>query len=229
MAESPIGLFEYIKVPKGDPLLNEIYRLRYKVYCEEWGFEKPEEHPGGIEKDEFDEHSVHFVVRKRGEEQIIGTIRMINNSERGFLIEKHCKMDLDLSTSDKNSYGELSRLAVSKDFRKRITDNIIFDGKIADDSSIDTMYSGRRKMENDIVLGLYKCIYKECHESGRKYLLALMAKGLFLLLKRVGILFEPVGQAQNYHGLRTPYRGRVDTMLQALAQTNPSLYEEFMR
>ena len=222
------SLFEYSKVPSGDPLLTEVYKLRYKVYCDEWGFEKPEDHPRGLEKDEYDEHSVHFVVRRQGEGQILGTIRMINHSEKGFPIEKHCRIDQDLSVFDKHRFGEISRLAISKEYRKRITDAAIFDGKMVGDGEIDKMFGGSRKMSNDIVLGFYKCIYHECIERGHQYLLAVMAKGLYLLLKRVGIVFEPIGPAQNYHGLRTPYLGRVDVMLQELFRTNPALYHQFV-
>jgi hypothetical protein len=49
------------------------------------------------------------------------------------------------------------------------------------------------------------------------------------LLKRVGILFEPIGPAQYYHGLRVPYLGKIDTMLQELTTRNPALYSEFLR
>jgi N-acyl amino acid synthase of PEP-CTERM/exosortase system len=220
--------FEFSQLPQGDPLLNEVYKLRYKVYCDEWRFEKPEEHPGGIEKDEFDDHSVHFVAKRKSDNQMIGTIRLIKYSEKGFLIEKHCQIDTDLSSFDRKLFGELSRLAVSKEYRRRTTD-AAYEGKVVDDAAIDNMYGGQRRMENDIVLGLYKCIYRECRESGQQYLLAVMAKGLFLLLKRVGILFEPIGPAQNYHGLRTPYMGRVDAMVEQLSKINPPLYKEFLR
>jgi N-acyl amino acid synthase of PEP-CTERM/exosortase system len=229
MIESSSKLFEYSKVPQGDPLLNEIYKLRYKVYVEEWGFENGADHPGEIEKDEYDEHSVHFVVKRKGEDRIIGTIRMINYSEKGFPIEKHCRIDADLSAYDKIRFGEISRLAVSKDYRKRATDSVYFDGKVVEDSAVDTMFSGARKMSNDIVLGLYKCIYQESLERGNQCILAVMAKGLYMLLKRVGILFEPIGPAQYYHGLRVPYLGKIDTMLHELVTRNPTLYEEFMR
>jgi N-acyl amino acid synthase of PEP-CTERM/exosortase system len=229
MIESSTQFFEYLKVPEGDPLLNEIYKLRYKVYVEEWGFEKREDHPGDIEKDEFDEHSVHFAVRRKGEDRLIGTIRMITSSDKGFPIEKHCTIDADLSAFDKNRFGEISRLAISKDYRKRATDSVYFDGKVVEETAIDNMFSGSRKMGNDIVLGLYKCIYQESRERGNQCILAVMAKGLFLLLKRVGILFEPIGPAQYYHGLRMPYLGKIDTMLQELTKRNPSLYAEFMR
>ncbi len=229
MTEPSGALFEYLKIPEGDPLLNEIYRLRYKVYVEEWGFEKKEDHPGGIEKDEFDEHAAHFVVRRKGEDQIIGTIRMINSSEKGFPIERHCKIDRDLSTYDRSRFGEISRLAVSKEYRKRVTDKVYYDGKVLEDAAIDNMFTGSRKMGNDIVLGFYKCIYKESLERGNQYLLAVMAHGLYILLKRVGIVFEPIGPDQYYHGLRTPYLGRIETMLQELERRNPALYQEFMR
>jgi N-acyl amino acid synthase of PEP-CTERM/exosortase system len=229
MIECSSSFFDYSKVPQGDPLINEVYRLRYKVYVEECGFEKQEDHPGGMEKDDFDEHSSHFVVRKKGEDQIIGTIRMINYSEKGFPIEAHCRIESDLSAFDRKRFGEISRLAVSKDYRKRVTDTVYSDGKVLEDSDVDNMFSGYRKMSNDIVLGLYKCIYQESLERGNQCILAVMAKGLYLLLKRVGILFEPIGPEQYYHGFRSPYLGKIDTMLQELARRNPTLYAQFMR
>jgi N-acyl amino acid synthase of PEP-CTERM/exosortase system len=218
-------LFEYIKVRAGDPLLNEVYKLRYKVYCDEWGFEKHEDHPGGIEKDEYDEHAVHFVVKRDEDGQIIGTIRMINHSEIGFPIEKHCKIERDLSAFDLTHFGEISRLAISKEYRRRASD-AAYEGNSVKDEEVDNMFAGRRKMGNDIVLGLYKCIYQESLARGHQYLLAAMATGLFLLLKRVGIIFEAIGPATNYHGQRTPYLGKIDTMLRELVKRNPKLYEQ---
>ena len=229
MIEASGSLFEYSKVPKGDFLLNEVFKLRYKVYVEEWGFEKAEDHPGGMERDEFDAHSSHFVVRRTGEDSIIGTIRMIHYSERGFPIEHHCRIDADLSTYDKNRFGEISRLAVSKDYRKRAADAVYTNGKVVEDSVVDSMFTGNRKMSNDIVLGLYKCIYQESFERNDQCIMAVMAKGLYLLLRRVGILFEPIGPEVKYHGVRTPYLGKIDTMLQELSRRNPPLYAQFMK
>ncbi len=220
--------FEYRKVSQGDPILKEVFKLRYKVYIEEWGFEKRDDHPGEIEEDQFDDHSVHFVVTRKGDNQIIGTIRMINNSEEGFQIEKNFRIVRDLSDLDKDRFGEISRLAISKDYRRRASDAAIFGGDAIEDRPLPNAIEDRRKFGNDIVLGLYKCIYQESKERGHQYLYAVMARGLFLLLKRVGIIFEPIGPAQTYHGLRTPYLGRIDTMLQQLVNSNPALYEEFV-
>jgi N-acyl amino acid synthase of PEP-CTERM/exosortase system len=91
------------------------------------------------------------------------------------------------------------------------------------------MYGGQRRLENDIVLGLYRCICMESLERGNEYLLAVMARGLVTLLRRVGIVFDAIGPEQNYHGLRAPYLGRVETMLEELSRRNPGLYARFMR
>ena len=118
--------FRFITISNNEPLINEVYRLRYKVYCEEWGFEKPEDHPGGLEMDQFDAHSVHIgaVLKETG--LLIGTIRIIMNSNMGFPIENHCRIEKDLSWLDKARIGEISRLAVSKDYRKRAIDKLIY-------------------------------------------------------------------------------------------------------
>ena len=84
MNESTASLFEYCKVPKGDPLLNEVYKLRYKVYCDEWRFEKPEDHPGGMERDDYDSHSLHFYAHAHNSDVLIGTARIILASARFF-------------------------------------------------------------------------------------------------------------------------------------------------
>ena len=40
----------------------QIARLRYRVYCEEFGYENATDFPGGMEIDEFDDYSLHCLV-----------------------------------------------------------------------------------------------------------------------------------------------------------------------
>jgi N-acyl-L-homoserine lactone synthetase len=108
-----------------DSDLKEIYRLRYKVYCEEWGFEKPEDHIQGIEKDEFDKNSVHFAARDSSG-KLVGTIRLILNSPEGYPIEKHCSLNINPDELPRDNLSEISRLAISKDYRQRAEDKFIY-------------------------------------------------------------------------------------------------------
>jgi N-acyl amino acid synthase of PEP-CTERM/exosortase system len=221
-------MFEFKKVSQNDPLLTEIFRLRYKVYCDEWGFERPEDHPGGIERDEFDAHSVHFVAIRKADQQMVGTTRIILRSELGFPIEAHCQIIDEVLRADKTHWGEISRLAVSKEFRKRSGDDSIYRDEDPLPHDLDNPYKERRKNENQIVIGLYRCIYRESLERGLTHLYAVMAKGLYLLLKRIGITFTQAGPGIEYHGIRTPYTGCILAMLDEFSRTNIELYRCFI-
>ena len=221
-------MFEFKKISHDDPLLNEVYKLRYKVYCDEWGFERPEDHPGGIERDEFDEHSVHFVAIRKDNQQLVGTTRIIFHSKLGFPIEEHCHINDDILKFDKSHWGEISRLAVSKEFRKRVGDDSIYKNDDPLLYNVNSPYKEKRKNENQIVIGLYRCIYRESLDSRLTHLYAVMAKGLFLLLHRIGISFMQAGPGIEYHGIRTPYIGCIKEMLEEFSRTNHDLYQCFI-
>jgi N-acyl amino acid synthase of PEP-CTERM/exosortase system len=204
--------------------LNEIYRLRYKVYVEEWGFERSQDHPEGIERDEFDEHAIHFLAKRA--DQIIGTIRIIRNSEKGFPLEHHCTLNTDLSSFGRNTIGEISRLAVSKDYRRRAEDKYLY-GAASVPQEEFSMTALERRSRQEIVLGLYKCMYRESKKIDLTHWCVAMARGLYVLLRRMGIVFTPIGPEINYHGLRTPYLVCIEDLEREISRTKPSLYREF--
>ena len=225
--------------------LKEIYRLRYKVYVEEWGFERPENHPDGIEIDEFDKNSVHFATKNENE-NIIGTVRLILNSPIGFPIEKRCKLNINKDELPRNYLAEISRLAISKQYRRRAEDKCIYGPEeerreVIDISNTVQQYQRRaedkyrsgelyeRRRGPDLVLNLYKAIYHESKKRQITHWYAVMTKGLYILLKRFGIDFEPIGQPVDYHGIRTPYLGDIKKIEHEVSIKNPKLYEEFTR
>ncbi len=227
-----------------DSGLKEIYRLRYKVYVEECGFERPENHPAGIEIDKFDKNSVHFATKNENE-NIIGTVRLILNSPIGFPIEKRCKLNINKDDLPRNHLAEISRLAISKQYRRRGEDKFIYGPEEERREIIDTgdtkQYQRRaedkyrsgelyeRRREPDLVLSLYKAIYHESKRRNITHWYAVMTKGLYILLKRFGIDFEPIGQPVDYHGIRTPYLGDIKKIEHEVSIKNPKLYEEFTR
>lgn len=222
-------MFEFRKADHDKQLMDEIYRLRFKVYCDEWGFEKPEDHPGGIEIDKYDNHSVHFAAFWEDGGNMIGTVRLICPSEEGFPLYSHCSVDADLSFLGENAIGEISRLAISKQLRRRRPDRALYDGEMLELEEEETplVVRERRKNENAIVLGLYRCIYKESIERGMTHLYAVMARGLFLLLKKISINFRQIGPEVQYHGTRTPYILDLAQMMVDLEKNNPQLHQYF--
>lgn len=222
-------MFDFRKVDNDPQLMRELYRLRYKVYCDEWGFERPEDHPEGIEIDDFDEHSVHFAAFRQEDGSMIGTVRLIRSSGLGFPLYDHCSVDVDLSFLGDHAVGEISRLAISKELRRRKPDRALYDGEIQEleEEATPLAIRERRKNENAIVLGLYRCLYKESIETGITHLYAVMARGLFLLLKKISINFRQIGPEVEYHGLRTPYILDLAQMMIDLEERNPQLYKYF--
>ncbi|CAG1064703.1 acyl homoserine lactone synthase [uncultured bacterium] len=204
--------------------LEEVYRLRYKVYCEERGFEKPEDHPDGLEIDAFDRHSVHFgAFNEMGE--LIGTARIILNSGDGFPLEKNCVLSSDVSLIERERLGEISRLALKKEYRRRAEDNFIYNDQGDAPPEFHSVPNDRRN-RHEIVIGLYKLIYIESRKRGLTHWYTVMAKGLYLLLKRMGIFFQPIGPTIEYHGQRTPYLGGIEDIEAAVASVNPALFHE---
>lgn len=231
--------------------LKEIYRLRYKVYVEEWGFEKPEEHPAGLEMNEYDKTSVHFAT-KDTEGQIVGTVRLILNSPLGFPIEKYCEINVNKNDIPSEKIAEISRLAISKAYRRRNEDRYIFGPDeerrgIGNFNNYDQKFYRRaedkykynilrkgqvfneKRMRPEVLLGLYKAIYNESKERGLTHWYAIMTKGLYLHLKKLRINFQPIGEPVDYHGIRTPYLGEIKSIEEEVSMENPELYEMFTK
>jgi N-acyl amino acid synthase of PEP-CTERM/exosortase system len=220
-----MGGFRFMQVTE-EKDLRDIYKLRYKSYCEEWGFERPEDHPEGLEYDEYDKHSVHFICKKDSG-HLIGTIRLILNSEKGFPIERHCSIDEDLSFMDRDRLAEISRLAISKEYLRRAEDRFMYNGTEEYHPEVIKITTERRK-RYEIVCGLYKCIYRNSNKRGITHWYAVMGKGLYILLKRLRITFSPVGPEVDYHGLRTPYLGCIEDIEREVSTYNPELYKNFI-
>jgi len=217
------------KIPKTDGRINEIYQLRYKVYCDEWGFENPDDHPGGVEIDEYDEFSSHFAVMPSGSNEIIGTTRLIFNSSKGFPLESHVVLYEGIFDGvNRNGIGEVSRLAVCKEYRRRYIDKVMFEFKEYDQGYEKRVAAERRKVDQEIVFHLYRCICRECLDKKLTHLIAVMADGLHLLLKRMGIDFTQIGAPVDYHGPRTPYICCIEKTLSSLKEKHVQIYDRFM-
>ena len=77
-----------------DSQRRDAHQLRYEVYCMEHGYEDPARFTDGLEKDEFDRHSVHSLVRHRSSGMAAGVVRLILpnplNTESLLPIEQSC-------------------------------------------------------------------------------------------------------------------------------------------
>ncbi len=235
-----------------DKQLQKVYRLRYKVYCEEWGFERMEDHLDGLETDIYDKNSVHFLV-KDAEDKVIGTIRLILNSPEGFPVERYCGVAIDNSGIPKERIAEISRLAINKSYRRRAEDryvygpdeerraigsfeypDIVYKRRFSDNYSGNNVHKrpgkiGDRRERHEVLMSLCKAVYIESKDRGLTHWYAIMTKGLHTLLGRYGFHFQPAGEPMDYHGIRTPYIAEIAKMEKAVMKSNPEIYDEFTK
>lgn len=98
------------KEAKTEKELNLVYKLRYKIYLYE-GYIEPNEK--GVFKDEYDPHSINFIVLKKNKP--IGITRLVLNAKVGFPTEN--LFNFERPKIPRNELGEISRLATDKELR----------------------------------------------------------------------------------------------------------------
>lgn len=214
-------------------ILESIYRLRYQVYVNEWGFENPEDHPSGLEKDDYDLISRHIYAHSVANDNVIGTARLIMPSEFLLPLQQNFDCDESLFNNPNHRIAEISRLAISKDYRRRAIDHVIFNlGSCytveleKHRENMQNIEEERRKFEHELVRGIYLMIYRESIRLQLTHWCAVMARGLSIILSRWGISFEKVGPEKEYHGIRAPYLLSLQELEKNLAQKNPELLQQ---
>ncbi|MDP5129742.1 MAG: PEP-CTERM/exosortase system-associated acyltransferase [Paraglaciecola sp.] len=189
-------------------LRDEVYRLRYQVYCEELGFE--ETNAQQQEHDAFDDHSIHCFVRHLTSGNLAGTVRLIySKSEQQLLpIEQYCTHAI----TDKHIFParfareeicEISRLAVPALFRKRAVDK--FSGAATGAIEPTTFSSSELRCFPYIAICLYMSAIAMSFKTNRYYGFVMMEPRLARSLSYVGIKFHQLGDPVEYHGMRAAY------------------------
>ena len=89
------------------------YRIRYRVFCLERGFEDPRTLEGGEEKDKWDEDAIGFVVRDKGTSKWSATARLILPGSQPLPVEEHdCLDDQVVAGIERRHVAEVSRICV---------------------------------------------------------------------------------------------------------------------
>lgn len=217
-------VFKKIDSPE---VLQESYRLRYQVYCNECRFIRPEDYPSQIETDTFDAHSLHFGGFD-SEGHLIGAARLILSSCGEFPIEEHCKdLAIDWNIIARRECAEVSRLTISKLYRRRAHDGLYYESQIQDKEVEDQGEHFIRRVR-PMAFGLYRAMYHESKRTGVRYWFALMEKSLWLLLKIHGFVFRPIGREVDFYGMVTPYIADISEMEKNVHLKFPQFFAYFM-
>ena len=203
-----------------------VFQVRYRVYCDEFGYEPKEHFPDKAEYDEYDEYALHCLVRHKSSGMAAGCVRLVpasGNIDDLLPFEKYCAHGIDTAfvdtlNIDRSNLCEISRLAVDGAFRRRSGEAATRFGEIEAMACSDS----EKRSFSLIAIAGFLASTAMTDLSGRNDVFAMMEPFLPRLMKRSGIIFEPAGKTIQYHGDRALYYIKTQS---AIDNMDPDLKE----
>jgi len=191
---------------------NKALLLRHEVFLQELHYEMREDQTKNFETDEYDESSIHCLIEHKRSGQLAGCMRLVipsvepNSPLSKLPVEVQGDQWLNHesihpSKLPKRQLCEVSRLAISRNFRSRQQIPSQADGVVAENNFTDD----EEKTFPLIAIGLFLCTYSLVGLSGKKHVFAMMEPRLPRLLALSGFHFTQVSETIEYHGARHAY------------------------
>ena len=201
-------------------MLEEAYRLRYQVYCLECRYLPEQNYPDGRELDSYDEYSTHYCSFDRSG-SLVGYVRLVEMDDRGrFPFQDHCVIFDDAKMPPASQCGEVSRLMVRSDYRRRRGDTL---AGVNETQNIVPPEGDRRSNTPQLLLSLYRQMYAYSRAHDIRYWIAAMEVPLARSLARMNFGFRQIGAQTDYYGPVAPYLADLRELEQRLAETAPGL------
>ncbi len=215
------GFRRYFSIdPALDPALrDQVFRIRHEVYCEELGFEPVRQ--DRMEKDEYDAHSQHCLMRTSGQEPaLVGCNRIVlarpSDPDYPLPFERTCEATLDRSIVDpaklpREGIAEVSRLAVRAQFRRRRGDQ-------RTDIAISKEDFGTKEQPRFpyIPVGLYLGAVFMADRQGVETLFVLTEPRLAAHFGKLGVKIRQIGGPVEHRGIRVPSMMDVQSIIKGL-------------
>lgn len=220
----------FVVVPADTAELKQrVFHLRYQVLAEENSYLDPADYPDQMEWDEYDDRSEHYLLMHRVTGETAGTVRLIlpqvdrPGDELQFV--HHCELpDIGARVPFARA-GEVSRFAVTKAFRRRLTDGSIMPdvydprmGKMPKDDEV-------RRLVPYITIGLLQGIVHGMLKHRLSYVSMVTEPTLLRLLQRFGIYFETLGPLVPLYGWRQPCGRELCDLLHDVHAERPDVWD----
>ena len=211
-----------MRVADTPELLDQVHRLRFQVYCREKAFEAPMDSADGYERDIWDPQSTHLLIRRRADGIALATTRLVLMPAAGpqplFPVERHVGLDpAAMSTGPwflpRASLAEVSRFAISRQVRRTLHASGKIPAGVGD--SVLGAWVTLRLVKGLVDLSRY-------HAVDHWY--SFMERGFFRLLQRLGLHFQPTGEAFEFHGRRYLSLDGIERLMRGMRDSQPALF-----
>jgi N-acyl amino acid synthase of PEP-CTERM/exosortase system len=205
------------------------YRLRYEVYCLREKFEDPARYPKFLEQDEYDDASVHFIVRSRATGEWLGAMRLIVAPVPKLPVTRFSSFDpANLAGLSAKRVAEASRLCILLPTRPRA--DFATNASQTPKTPADSYHRNGAALQTSwITVGLIRAVRQYSLANGIICCFFLISDPLARILRRLGMEFDPVGSPCLHRGWRRPYMHNFKTGYQGMRARSPELYKDFCR
>jgi N-acyl amino acid synthase of PEP-CTERM/exosortase system len=209
---------------------DDVFKIRYRVYCDEFNFLNADEHPDQLESDEYDEFSQLCLITHKSSGFPAACVRivpaMFPSGSHPLPCEKLGPDTLDREFVEdlevpRESLCEISRLAVDGAFRRRTGEAATRFGEI---DAMDITHIEKRTF-GLIAVAAFLSAASAADLSGHSSAFAMMEPFLPRLMQRSGIHFQKAGKDVDYHGLRAPYFIKLESFLESMHPDLRGFYE----
>ncbi|MBK5936137.1 MULTISPECIES: PEP-CTERM/exosortase system-associated acyltransferase [Halorhodospira] len=187
-----------------------IARLRYQVYCEEFGFEAAERFPEREERDAYDARACHALLWHRPSGRVAGCVRVIPGEpdprRPNLPMEPSCTAALHDTPLHPGRLPpervcEVSRLAVHRHFRRRTGEPRT---PLGDIDALQFPMVQRRTFPL-ISASLFTAAAVLSGQLGRDHVFAIMEPRLAHFVARYGLHFRRISDDFEHRGRRAAY------------------------
>lgn len=221
-----------VELAMSQETLNEVFEIRYQVYCIDRPFEDPNNFANKREQDAYDPRSAHALIRHRMTGDSAAAVRLVmagDDPQRcDFPMEAPCLPLMDQRAQEafararRDQVAEISRMAVSRAFRRRLNEDESAAG-VSDFASDSDAADGKRAMPY-ISLGLFAGILQMSVRHRVTHWMAVMEPAQLRLLKRFGVEFDHVGPVMEYHGRRRPAFTEAASLIDGIRKRRPDVW-----
>jgi N-acyl amino acid synthase of PEP-CTERM/exosortase system len=203
--------------------MEDVFRLRYQVYCEEKMFLPRAAYPNGLEIDEFDDQSTHIVVY--GDDPLPkGYLRVVTARNQASLplFAHGMAVDPEFPLPFAGGAVEISRMMVRSDYRKQ--SRAVYDGFPPSKLLIDPP---ARNASDLIQLKLIRLAYRHAIALNLRWFLSAIEPAQGRKLSMMGFPIRPVGPVGDYFGNVRPHAVDLREMESKLRENCPEVWAFF--
>jgi N-acyl amino acid synthase of PEP-CTERM/exosortase system len=181
------------------------FRFRYKIFCQETGFEQASAFPDKKERDQYDEASVHFIVWDHLHQNVAGAMRLVDASETCLPIEDITSGCMLAPWRARSRSIEFSRLCINRRYMRIQRNDFFGVRKSAHVKNGDEIPILFHQEDNEILLRLIRAMIAWSKTHGKVFCFFLTTKALARVLQRQKVPMNAVGSSVSHRGERVPF------------------------